>query len=53
MGEHLLGMQDIDGSNPHGDRNFSHGKLSKINPLVLKSALNMWLRYIVINVLVY
>ena len=25
------------GSNPRGGRNFSHGKLSKINPLVLKS----------------
>ena len=33
----LPGMQEVVGSNPRGGRNFSHGKLSKINPLVLKS----------------
>ena len=30
-------MEEIVGSYPRGGRNFSHGKLSKINPLVLKS----------------
>ena len=30
-------MRKMVGSNPRGGRNFSHGKLSKINPLVLKS----------------
>ena len=30
-------MEEVVGSNPRGGRNFSHGKLSKINPLVLKS----------------
>ena len=35
--KNLPGMQEIVGSNPRGSRNFSHGKLSKINPLILKS----------------
>ena len=27
----------VGGSNPRGSRNLSHGKLSKIDPLILKS----------------
>ena len=30
-------QDEVVGSNPHGGRNLSHGKLSKIDPLVLKS----------------
>ena len=30
-------MQEVVSSNPRGGQNFSHGKLSKIDPLVLKS----------------
>ena len=30
-------MEEVVGSNPRGGQNFLHGKLSKINPLVLKS----------------
>ena len=41
MVEYLPGMQEVVGSNPRGGRNFSHGKLFKINPLVLKSHLNL------------
>ena len=32
-------MEEVVGSSPRGGRNFSHGKLSKIDPLVLKSHL--------------
>ena len=37
MVEHFPGMEEVVGSSPRGGRNFSHGKLSKIDPLVLKS----------------
>ena len=37
MAEHFPGMEEVVGSRPRGGRNFSHGKLSKIDPLVLKS----------------
>ena len=37
MVEHFPGMEEVVGSSPSGGRNFSHGKLSKIDPLVLKS----------------
>ena len=37
MVEHFPGIEEVVGSNPRGGQNFPHGKLSKINPLVLKS----------------
>ena len=37
MVEHFPGMEEVVGSSPRGGRNFSHGKLSKTDPLVLKS----------------
>ena len=35
-------MEEVVGSSPRGGRNFSHGKLSKIDPLVLKSHINLY-----------
>ena len=35
--EHFPGKEEVVGSSPGGDRSFSHGKLSKIDALVLKS----------------
>ena len=35
--KHFPGMEEVVGSSPRGGQNFSHGKLPKINPLVLKS----------------
>ena len=33
MVEYLPGMQKVVGSNPRGGRNFSHGKLSRIEKI--------------------
>ena len=48
-------MEKIVGSSPRGVRNFSHGNLSKINPLVLKSHYNKLINKLhgnIINMLV-
>ena len=41
-------MEEVVGSSHSGGQNFSHGKLSKIDPLVLKShlTLNRWAQFL-------
>ena len=45
MVEHFPGMEEVVGSSPRGGRNFSHGKLSEIDPLILKSHLYIYRIY--------
>ena len=45
-------MQEVVDLNPNGGQNFSSGKLSKIDPLVLKSHYNEIMNEPVIRVLI-